>query len=1060
VRFGVVAVSLSFGLGLAQEASAQLFVLPQRANKSHVRYFDFDWMTVDLLAGARFRPEPPWTVTSTGAVGVLAGTSSTSTVARIKTSTRSLDAPGIAGGIRVYFYRQADVIAERAAASIESTYKEYIDSFGYVPSERFPYVLYSSYQEFLSTNLFPVQEGILGVTSTIDLKLALPFFGDYRLFREVSRHEMAHQFSIQKVREASKEADTSNAIDDLPLWLVEGLAEYYAKDGLDPESEMLTLDIVLNPNVKEGYGLLGFFEDRPYSGLWTYKMGQARCAFLDETYGKGTVQRILSASPLLESDVGSRERIREFPAFLHALLGDQPRAISAKFEHWIKRRAMAKYLRARQSPADLDMLEGLPEYIDSFAASPSGQAIVHRSLDPDTGQSRLTLFDYRDPTEDAFVVADGVPGYETLHPFQGRNFALSDHELAFIAEDRGADVLYVQAYKHKAKRVIHEKPKSDPKVKEPTWKLPGLEKAMHYETEVSLGERRAYDLREKGIVAAYSPAFSPDGKRIVLVGLDRHGQRDLFLIDPKDDEKFVVTRLTHDEYAERAVVWGKNGIYVTSDATRYGIHNVLNIKPETPIMVTPVYVESREQRAPTMTADGNLAFISLDDGRANAYEVDGGRLVQRTDLPTGLFEMSAGPDGGMWALLQHQGRRRIVYIDKASLLAIDRTGDKLVDADEPVGEPELRPRAPLTAAEPYHPEHLSNWKLDNVFALAGVGAGRVLGRVLATASDRLANHAVILDLAALGSFDLIDGQLVYINQSGRLTWGGGLFQSLFFRLDPTFGNTALSFFSAERYFGGLVLARMPLNHFVYLQGDFSVGAADFVLDSNVRDQLRMLPGPSPGQSLSDVWDQFNGGLHFRSMASLALGYDTIRYHRSRGPIDGRSVLLRGSFGVQPFGNFETLGDLRLDAEQHFFLFRTIELLFRGGAASTYGGKFARQYFLSSFDTLRGVPFADEYFLLGRAYWFTTAEVQLPLNAIIALAFLTDIEAIAGVDFGGVSDALDALFDKRVLDFALGFNFGLGPLVFRLHFAKPVNIGALVPNEGHWVTNFSFAWLYF
>ena len=59
------------------------------------------------------------------------------------------------------------------------------------------------------------------------------------------------------------------------------------------------------------------------------------------------------------------------------------------------------------------------------------------------------------------------------------------------------------------------------------------------------------------------------------------------------------------------------------------------------------------------------------------------------------------------------------------------------------------------------------------------------------------------------------------------------------------------------------------------------------------------------------------------------------------------------------------------------------------------------------------------------------------------------------------------FDKRVLDFVLGFNLGLGPLVFRLHFAKPIDTGHGpgvpfgTPNgDGGWVTNFSLGWLYF
>jgi len=79
---------------------------------------------------------------------------------------------------------------------------------------------------------------------------------------------------------------------------VEGLAEYYAKRGLDPEAEVLVRDMVVNPT-EDGYVMGSFFDERLTSGLWTYKVGQARCAFLEETYGVGTLQRILEESPRL-----------------------------------------------------------------------------------------------------------------------------------------------------------------------------------------------------------------------------------------------------------------------------------------------------------------------------------------------------------------------------------------------------------------------------------------------------------------------------------------------------------------------------------------------------------------------------------------------------------------------------------------------------------------------------------------------------------------------------------------------------------------------------------------
>jgi hypothetical protein len=55
----------------------------------------------------------------------------------------------------------------------------------------------------------------------------------------------------------------------------------------------------------------------------------------------------------------------------------------------------------------------------------------------------------------------------------------------------------------------------------------------------------------------------------------------------------------------------------------------------------------------------------------------------------------------------------------------------------------------------------------------------------------------------------------------------------------------------------------------------------------------------------------------------------------------------------------------------------------------------------------------------------------------------------------VGNSTRRMWDRRTLDFALGFNLSLGPLLMRLHFARPVDIGAAAgkPDQG-WVTNFS------
>jgi hypothetical protein len=62
-----------------------------------------------------------------------------------------------------------------------------------------------------------------------------------------------------------------------------------------------------------------------------------------------------------------------------------------------------------------------------------------------------------------------------------------------------------------------------------------------------------------------------------------------------------------------------------------------------------------------------------------------------------------------------------------------------------------------------------------------------------------------------------------------------------------------------------------------------------------------------------------------------------------------------------------------------------------------------------------------------------------------------------MDFGGVGQSFGDLWDKRVLNGVLGVNLAMGPLQFRLHFARNIGIGApagLPVPKDEWVTNFS------
>jgi hypothetical protein len=174
----------------------QQFVLPERPGQNQVAWYGFNWEYIDV-------PAPG----------------------------------GGAGGIRLYYYRNELAQARRALPAIQSAYARLVDQFHYSPTKRIPYILYATQREFQTQNVFEVSEGVLGVTSPQDLKMTVPYFGDHARFVEVSTHEMVHQFTIQKLDQAEG-GNESAAINLLPLWFIEGIAEYYSKGGIDTETDL------------------------------------------------------------------------------------------------------------------------------------------------------------------------------------------------------------------------------------------------------------------------------------------------------------------------------------------------------------------------------------------------------------------------------------------------------------------------------------------------------------------------------------------------------------------------------------------------------------------------------------------------------------------------------------------------------------------------------------------------------------------------------------------------------------------------------------------------------
>ena len=1082
----VVQSLLLLVLSLPATGSAQALVHPRRPGQTNVRYAHFDWHYADLLTNEQLDMDIEWQRGPRFHMGVYRPPSlgtpwAWPALSQVPTGTATTDAAEgqrkadtaaapftrevmeTAGGVRLYFYERERSIAERAAASIEESYRYLAEQFAYAPRKTFAYFLYSSYIEFLQTELFPIQEGVLGVTSPESLDLTLPYFGDHRLFEDVSTHELAHEFTIQKLMTVAYEADQPEApIMQMPLWFIEGLAEFYAKRGLDPEAEVLVRDLVINPG--EGYTLGDFFEDRFTDGLWTYKVGQARCAFLEETYGKGTIQRILEESPRLISSP-NRGGVSSFRALVAEVTGDRAARISARFEQWIKRRAFGAFLETSQSRADMGMITQVNGMVQTLSTAPSGQLLMYRSIDPNTGETSLYMLDRHSPGDTHEVVRDGVPGVESLHPVAGRNFDITDGALAYVAQAAGRDVIYVQRFTEEA-------------VPEPcAEKGARASRVCKWDVDFELDPRVPLHVGDRGLLTVDAIAISPNGRGLAFVGLTDTGQRDLFLIPDVTDHVLNLVRLTNDVFAEREVNWGPRGIVFTSDATGHGKYNLFRTSAQTPGTVQRLTFEPRDELSPEMLPDGRVMYVAYDSAGANVYEVTAnGAVLRHTDISTGLFDVSSGPDGSIWALL-HKGHKRLpVRLAAGTLL---QQAQPPPPTDKPATAP---PRKSLLVDREYDPTSLQNWTPEGFFIMAGFSGEAVFGSLVATATDRLRDHGLILSTSVYGSFDLTDAEITYVNQERRLIWGLGIFHDVAPRFDETFTiergrelgiqlEKPLDFVAYRRFFGASAVARYPFSRFMYVQGDLALGAADYFVTDGTADDLREFlpdtepaaPGEEPPEPPAPVdlltpWEAENDGLRFNTEAGIGVGYSTIGYHRATGPIRGSAILLSHALGTEPFDDV-LYQQTRLDAEQYFPIIGAVNLMLRGAAGITVGDELAPQYYLSSFHTLRGVPFGDSDYLLGRDFFYSTVELQFPLVTFSEFP-LIDLEGVLAADFGGVGDGAEGIWGHRVFDLVFGFNLGFAPIVLRVHFAQCIDIGVQpLPNDGDLTFNLSIVWRY-
>ncbi|MBA3297597.1 MAG: peptidase S9, partial [Acidobacteria bacterium] len=188
----------------------------------------------------------------------------------------------------IYYYAQEEPAARMAARMAERWYARLSQLLTHELRGRQPLILYASGPDFRQTNTIEgdIGEGTGGVTEAYKRRIILPFAGPLEATDHVLGHELIHAFQYD-ISGTNVNTNTAGAL-ALPLWFIEGMAEYLSIGPDDPHTAMWMREAARReklPNIKD--------LDNPK--YFPYRYGHALWAFIGGKYGDRAVGSLLRA---------------------------------------------------------------------------------------------------------------------------------------------------------------------------------------------------------------------------------------------------------------------------------------------------------------------------------------------------------------------------------------------------------------------------------------------------------------------------------------------------------------------------------------------------------------------------------------------------------------------------------------------------------------------------------------------------------------------------------------------------------------------------------------------
>ncbi|HSH45426.1 MAG TPA: hypothetical protein VK966_06205, partial [Longimicrobiales bacterium] len=659
----------------------------------------------------------------------------------------------------IHLYPEAEQPVRDAARMSERWYTRLSRVFNHTFEEVKPIVLYADHPDFQQTNTTEGQlsEGTGGFTESLRNRVVMPLTGLYAQNDHVLGHELVHAFQYDIAQRYG--AMNQQGLGSMPLWLIEGMAEYLSVGREDPHTAMWLRDAAIRGDLPTFQQLTSdprFFPYRYGQALWAYIGGRWGDRAVTDLYkaalrqGWGpAVQRILRVS---SSELNQDWLTSIRSTYLPLMQGrDRPEQISQK--------VIAPDIDA----GDMNIGPSL---------SPDGDLVAFYS-ERDLFEVGLFLADARTgQLRERLASSQSDPHFDALSYLSAAGAWSPDGQyMAFTAFSRGDEEL-----------------------------------AIVRVSDQNVVQR----VQIRGVGSVTTPAWSPDGSTIAVSGT-AGGVSDLYLVDIQSG---AVTQLTDDQYADIQPSWSPDGNTIAWVTDRDGTD--LDDLTYGPLEIALMDVRTREIRTldlfaggkhidPHFSPDGQyLYFISDADGFTDAYRValESGEIQRLTRLATGVSGVTgtspaltvASRTGDVMFSVFSEGSYNIYRMDAADVDARATTvverfpGPQAGGVLPPVDvvsrgvvatyleDPDRG--LPPTGDFPME-DYDAGLSLDYIgvptlgvaTSRFGVGVG---GAVAGYFGDLLGNRQLGVAVQANGGVKDIGGQAIYQNREGRLNWGVGV----------------------------------------------------------------------------------------------------------------------------------------------------------------------------------------------------------------------------------------------------------------------------------------------